>query len=154
MAGYFLDCIVFLKYILRGNHNFLRSVGWLTVLPIREGLYNKMNQSEIEKNTKLLRTDSDSFWVRLRQLLSEKGVNPELAFLAYSYEEDYQFDYGIVVSHDGRVFQYGFDFLLKDVSEGIFTEWNDMTNQYQRSPYVKEIEIALHMAGENKGSAG
>ena len=108
----------------------------------------------IEKNTKLLRTDSDSFWVRLRHLLSEKGVNPESALLAYSYEEDYQFDYGIVVSHDGRVFQYGFDFLHKDISEGVFTEWNDITNQYQRSPYAKEIEIALHMARENKGSAG
>lgn len=117
-------------------------------------LYNTMDKSEIEKNTKLLRTDSASFWVRLRQLLSERGVNPELAFLAYSYEEDYQFDYGIVVSPDGHVFQYGFDFLLKDVSEGVFAEWNDMTNQYQRSPYAKEIEIALNMARENKGSAG
>lgn len=115
---------------------------------------DKMDRSEIETNTKLLRTSSESFWVRIRRLLSEKGINPESAFIAFSYEEDYQFDYGIIVSTERGVFQYGFDFLLKDVSEGLFTEWNELTSSYQKSPHVKKIEIALHMAGENKGSAG
>ncbi len=98
---------------------------------------------EIRKNTELLQESTESIWVRMREVLLEKGVDPKTTILAYAYPEDLHFEYGIIVTTDEQIYQYGFDYLHQDISEGIFTEWNDLTENYQNSPYRNMIEKAL-----------
>ena len=103
-------------------------------------------EKEIETMTSELRTSDDALWVRIRELFHEKGVDPKTTFLTYTYPEDYQFEYGIIVTQDGHVFQYGFDFLHKDITTGTFSEWNDITQSYTGTSHRKQIEVALKMA--------
>jgi hypothetical protein len=103
---------------------------------------------EIRKNTKTMKESDQPLWVRIRELLQQKGLDPAGVVLAYSYPEDLNFEYGIIVTADEQVFQYGFDYLHKNISDGIFTEWNDITANYQSSPYKYLIEKALLVTKE------
>lgn len=105
-------------------------------------------RQEIERITKVLQVSPEELWGRIRFLLQEKGLVPERTIVACSYQEDYQYEFGIVVSEDKKIYQYGFDFLHKKIPEGTFKEWNDITEEYHKSPHRKEIEIALQIAKE------
>jgi DNA-binding Lrp family transcriptional regulator len=105
-------------------------------------------RQEIEQITKLLQKSPEKLWERIRTLLKEKGVDPDSIIVACSYLEDLCFEYGILVSEDAKVYQYGFDFLNKNISEGTFKEWEDITDTYHKLHYSKEIEIALQMVKE------
>jgi hypothetical protein len=105
-------------------------------------------KQEIGEITKVLQSSPEELWERIRFLLKEKGVDPGSSIVACSYLEDLCFEYGIVVNEDGKVYQYGFDFLNKKISEGTFKEWNDITDTYYKLHHSREIEIALQMVKE------
>src|SRR4030043_2479433 len=107
-------------------------------------------KQEVEEITNTLQNSPEDLWKRIRFLLKEKGVDPVQTVVACSFLEDLYFEYGIVVSKDGKVYQYGFDFLNKEISQGIFKEWNDITDTYQKLHYSKHVEIALDMMKERK----
>jgi hypothetical protein len=108
----------------------------------------EIKKQEIEEITNVLQKNPDELWERIRFLLKEKGVDPGSIIVACSYLEDLCFEYGIIVSEDGKVYQYGFDFLNKNISEGTFKEWEDITDTYHKLHHSKEIEIALQMVKE------
>ncbi len=81
----------------------------------------------------------------MRYLLGEKGVSPEAVLLADCFPDDAQFEFGLVVGDDGRVFQFGFDYFQKQVDEGTFTEWQELTERWQSTPYSDQISCALEM---------
>jgi DNA-binding Lrp family transcriptional regulator len=110
-------------------------------------------QKEIEQLTKDLRFSQEDLWVRIRELLHEKGILAGTAVLAHSSPEDYQYEYGVVVTTDANVFEYGFDFLQKKISSGVFKEWKELTDRYQKSAYRERIEIALDLAGKENSAA-
>jgi hypothetical protein len=107
---------------------------------------------EIRKNTELMQCSDDPLWVRIRHLIKEKGLVPETSVLAYSYPEDLHFELGVIVTADRKVYQYGFDYLHRDISTGTFTEWKDLTANYEKSAFSSHIENALLVAGELSGS--
>src|SRR5262245_59658613 len=77
--------------------------------------------------TELLRTSPEPMWARMRALLEERGVSASTSALATSFADDTSFEFGIVVTSDRRVYQFGFDYLHKAVDQGVFTEWVDLT---------------------------
>lgn len=111
-------------------------------------------RKEIEKITKELRSSREDLWIRIRQLLLGKGLNPKSTVLAYSYPEDYQFEFGIIVTEDESIFQYGFDFLHKNVLFGTFKEWIDITDKYEKTSFCESIETALKVLHQEKESPG
>jgi hypothetical protein len=100
--------------------------------------------------TELLRTSADPMWARLRQLLLEHGIAVETAILATSFPDDTSFEFGVVVTSDRRVYQFGLDYLHKPVEQGDFTEWVELTERHASSPYSEEVATALDLLTESK----
>ena len=105
-------------------------------------------KQEIVSLTALLRSGVDPFWVRLRELLSERGVAVDTVILASSFPDDRDFEFGIVVTNDRRVYQFGFDYSDKSVEQGDFTQWLDLTERHASSPYREEVAAALDLLPE------
>jgi hypothetical protein len=107
------------------------------------------SKREIVDLTALLRNSTHPMWARLRQLLLEHGVAVETAILATSFPDDTSFEFGVVVTNDRRVYQFGLDHLHKPVEQGSFTEWVDLTERYTSSPYREEVAVALDLLAES-----
>ena len=60
-----------------------------------------------------------------------------------------RFEFGIVVTNDRRVYQFGFNYLDKPVEQGDFTEWLDLTERHASSPYREEVAAALDLQAES-----
>ena len=87
-----------------------------------------MSEREIiELQTKLFRTSELPFWVRLRALVRERGVNPDTSLLPVTFEDDVDFEFGIIVTHDRRIIQYGVRFSEASPSDAVLTEWNEFS---------------------------
>jgi hypothetical protein len=99
----------------------------------------------IRNLTELLHTDEDPLWARLRCLLKEKGLDPQTVLLADCFPDDTNFEFGLVVTADRRASQCGFDYLRRPIEEGIFSEWVDLTETYNATPYSTQIATALKM---------
>ena len=80
--------------------------------------------------------------------LEERGVPPHQSLLAQSFPDDTQFEFGIVVAPDRRVFHFGYDYLHRSPGEGTFTEWAEFTRAWSKSPWANEISAALEMLPE------
>lgn len=102
---------------------------------------------QIRQLTALLHSSGDPFWSRLRDLLRSRGVDPAHAVLAECYPDDNSFEFGIVISAGGSVFQFGFDYLHKPISDGVFTEWEDLTTSFRSTPHHSSIGEALRLVG-------
>jgi hypothetical protein len=106
------------------------------------------SKREIVDLTALLRNSADPMWARLRQLLLEHGVSVDTAVLATSFPDDTRFEFGVVVTSDRRVYQFGLDYLHKPVDQGTFTEWVDLTEDHASSPYREAVAVALDLLAE------
>ena len=93
--------------------------------------------------THLLREGEDPFWARLRSLFSDKGIDPSTSILADCFPDDTAFEFGIIVTFDGHVFQFGFDYLHRSVDDGTLSEWVELTERHATTPYHAEIAEAL-----------
>jgi len=104
---------------------------------------NRALHDQVLELTALLRSNDDPFWARLRALLRDRGVAPESAALAECFPDDSSFEFGVVVSKEGSVFQFGFEYLRKPIQEGILSEWEELTTRFQSTPHRDSIETAL-----------
>lgn len=99
----------------------------------------------VQEFYRLLQSSTAPLWCRLRYLLAEKGINPQTSLVADFFPDDCQFEFGLVVAQDRRVFQFGFDYLHKTIAEGAFSEWEELTDRYHETPYDEQISVALQM---------
>jgi hypothetical protein len=106
-----------------------------------------MMQEEVAERSHDLRTSTDAMFVRIRALLAERGLDPSVAELAQMFQDDSAFQFGILVAGDGRVYQFGFDHLHRSVTDGVFVEWNELTDGWQMTPHRDEIAVALSLQG-------
>ncbi len=110
----------------------------------RENQVDRMIKTEtIRKNTLELHTGTHPRWELVRRLISEMGIDPLSTILALEFPDDIDFDFGIIVTLENRVFQYGITYINNDVKKGRFSEWVDLTKKYQYTPYAKDIEVAF-----------
>ena len=108
------------------------------------------NRDEIQELTRLLRQSQEAFWARLRQILWEKGVDPQGALLVESFEDDDQLEFGIVVTNDGDVFEFDFEYRDRSIGEGAVCRWEKLTDRHISSPHHARITTGLTIlrAGE------
>ena len=99
----------------------------------------------VQDLTGLFRTSAEPLWVRLRQAVRERGVEPATSVLAESFEDDENFEFGILVTCDRRVIQYGFRYSDPSLSDGELTEWNDVTERKDSIPHSSQAATALSM---------
>jgi hypothetical protein len=85
---------------------------------------------------------------RMRALLEERWVSASTSALATSFPDDTSFEFGIVVTSDRRIYQFGLDYLHKAVDQGVFTEWIDLTEHHASSPYRDEVCAAFAVVEE------
>jgi hypothetical protein len=115
---------------------------------------SRVAHDQVRELTALLRSSQDPLWSRLRDLLSERGVEPGGAVLAECFPDDTSFEFGVVVTAAGSVFQFGFDYLNKQIAEGIFSEWEDLTSRFRSTPHSASIEEALKVIRGEPTDAG
>lgn len=102
----------------------------------------------IHELTGLFRASTEPFWIRLREVVRERGIDPDTSLLADSFEDDVNFEFGILVTRDRHVIQYGFQYFDPSFRDGKLTEWNDLAELWSSSPYRSEVSIALSMLDE------
>ena len=100
-------------------------------------------REDIETFTSLFRTGTEGFWVRLREVIRERGVDPNKSLLVDSVEDDINFEFGIIITHDRRVIQFGFRYSDPSCMDGKLTEWKDLTESWTTSPYRSEVSTGL-----------
>lgn len=101
----------------------------------------------VQKLTHRLHTGEEPFWARLREVVRERGVMPDSSWLARSHEEDDHFEFGVLVTKDRQVIQFGFLYTDESGANGTLTEWNDLTESWATSPYSPEVSAALSLIG-------
>jgi hypothetical protein len=97
----------------------------------------------VQERTNLFRTSAEPFWVRLRQVMKEQGVEPATSMLAESFEDDVNFEFGILITCERRVIQYGFRYSEPSFSDGKLTEWNDVTERKDSIPHQSQVATAF-----------
>ncbi len=105
----------------------------------------------IQLNTERLRNSLDPLWVRIRHLLILKDLDPLSMTLACFEREDFRFRFGIFVTSDRRIIQFGFDFAGKLSSAGHFSEWNDITDAWRKTGFRNPVAEALSVAEAEEG---
>ena len=94
-----------------------------------------------------LRESDEPLWRRLRQLLVERGVEPSSSALLASFPDDVQFQYGVIVTADASVYQFGYSFANVGVESGTFTEWRNFTSEAPPHPCgTDHVEIGVKVA--------
>src|SRR5687767_4732350 len=89
-----------------------------------------------------LRSSALPIFVRLRELLRARGIEPSVSALAELFTDDGSLEFGIVVTPDGRVFQFDYDYLGRDIGAGELSTFRDLTSTWQASPYDKQVKAA------------
>jgi len=105
----------------------------------------------IQLKTERFRTSLDPLWVRLRHLLIERDLDPLTMVLACFEPEDFRFRFGIFVTGDRRIYQFGFDFAGKLSRDGHFSEWNDITDTWRETGFRNPVTEALAVAEAEEG---
>jgi hypothetical protein len=80
---------------------------------------------------------------RIAALVRDRGVDPDHAVIADYFPDDTSFMFGVLVTSDRKVFQFGYDWLHKPTLGGALSEWNDLTSSWQSSPYRAQVRAAL-----------
>ena len=110
----------------------------------------KAKPDMIKQDTSRLRSSPAPVYARIRELLRERGVDPDMSLAAVMYQDDVELEYGVIVTADRRVFEFDFDYSKGPVEEGIFRRWRDLTDSYE-SYYPRarrQIVAALEMLDE------
>src|SRR5215471_15496291 len=80
---------------------------------------------DIVTRTEAIRSSPEPVWSRIRELLLERGIEPARSALVEFFPDDTSFDFGVVATADGRLFQFGYDYLHASQGDGVFTQWRD-----------------------------
>jgi hypothetical protein len=102
-------------------------------------------------STRLLRKSDDPLYVRLRNLLNERGINVESSALAAFFPDDGNVEFGVLVTQDRHVYEfdlhYGKGDLSAQVRTATITDWRDCSTRWAMTPSKGDVEDALRMLG-------
>lgn len=116
----------------------------------RSGILRYM-ESAAEANSRLLRESDDPFWVRLRELLAEKGIDWRQAAIAQCFPDDAAMEFGIVVAADGEVYEFDFLHGRGDIAtamkSGVLSDWTRTTDRWRDRPFREDVNAAFALLG-------
>lgn len=105
-------------------------------------------RDRIAELTGLLRRSDEKLFPRLRQVLSQRGIDPETSVLVEMFSDARQFEYGIVVTARRGVYQFGLDCMGRAPDAAELIEWIDWTNTYQLAAFRAHVDAALEYLPE------
>ncbi len=91
-----------------------------------------------------LNSNSDPLWIRIRKLITEKGIDTNTSHVIDFFTDDTCLYFGLLVTQNKRVIQFDYDYLRKDEGEGDLKTWNDITDTWKATPWKRTIEHALN----------
>ena len=106
----------------------------------------------IAKLTDSLRRSDDGLFPRLRVLLEERGIDPGQSVLVEMFSDDREFEYGILVTAEERVYQFGLDCQGRTPESAELIEWIDWTRTYHLAAFKSHVEAALELLPPGKPS--
>lgn len=102
--------------------------------------------------TALLREDPDPMWDRLRVLLTERDIDPQLAVLAECFEDDVHLEFCVLVTPDREVFEFDFVHGRGDIKTqmrtGVIANWARHTDDWRDRPYRSSVSVAFDLLDE------
>ena len=105
-----------------------------------------------ELSTRLLRKSGDPVWARLRELLRARGLDPGQVALANLFPDDTNMEFGIVVTPDGRVYEfdltYGKGDLRRQAVTATISDWRDRTADWRDTTDRGDIEAAFDLLSD------
>jgi len=102
--------------------------------------------ASILKQTLELRHNREPTWIRLRELLNERGLDLMSIALVEFFPDDSHFKYGVITTANGQVYKFGFDHLRGGPSSGVFSEWRECVSDLPHPCTVRTIEIGVKVA--------
>ena len=109
-------------------------------------------RERIAELTSSLRESEEGLFPRLRQLLKERSVDPACSVLVEMFSDVREFEYGIVVTREGKVFQFGLDCLGRSADSAELIEWVDWTRTYEYAAFRQHVEAAKSMLSGEVGT--
>jgi hypothetical protein len=103
-----------------------------------------MELEGIKNMSKSFRDQKDPLWIGVRRALVEKDIDIDGLIIADSFPEDVAMEYVLVVTKGKCVFEFYYDYLDKNESEGVITEWQDFTNNHKGAYMHESLDLALN----------
>ncbi|MEU3404623.1 hypothetical protein ABZ766_11830 [Streptomyces sp. NPDC006670] len=93
-----------------------------------------------------MRQHRGGLWVRLRELMAERGLAPADAVLVYLFPDGPCTETGVLLSDSGRV--YDFELMYDREKAGAdrwahISSWHDITDRWQTAALSREISDAF-----------
>ena len=109
-----------------------------------------MTESTAELSTGLLRESQDALFVRLRELLRDRGIDVEASALATFFPDDVDLEFGVVVTADGRVYEFDLVYPRRgDIGQktrnATLGDWRETTDWWRATPSHRDIEDAFQL---------
>ncbi|HST07921.1 MAG TPA: hypothetical protein VLJ83_07095 [Gemmatimonadaceae bacterium] len=101
--------------------------------------------------TASLRASDEKLFPALRRLLADRGIDAGTSVLVELFSDDRKFEYGIVVTADGAVFQFGLDCMDRTPEDAEVIEWIDWTSTYRLAAFRAHVDAALDYLPEANG---
>jgi hypothetical protein len=128
---------------------------WGGVYASPGGIIADMSESMVRSSTRLLRESADPLFQRLRELLSERGIDVTRSSLATFFPDDTDMEFGVIVAQDKRVFEfelrYGTGDLGEQVASAKITDWSDRTDWWDSDPHGNDIREAVGLIEQERG---
>lgn len=101
------------------------------------------NLEEIKKNTKEFREQKDNLFIGVGKELAEKGVDINKIIVVDFFTEDNSKCYFVVVTKDRCIFEFYYDYLHKNETDGKIIGWQEFTKNPEKVYMNENVEIAL-----------
>jgi hypothetical protein len=93
--------------------------------------------------TRQFRSSKGGWWPKVRELLHERGVDPARSALALWFPDNPDQYTAFVVTWDGRVFEFDYDYFDRPLNGGSIINWRDLTGTWPRRDEREHIWKAM-----------
>jgi ribosomal protein L30E len=86
---------------------------------------------------------ADVVWIGVSRELKKKGIDSSKVIIAATFPEDVSQEYWAIVTFDKKIYEFYYDWLNKNVSEGEIVEWHDFTDDPDRVYLSESVQDVI-----------